>query len=796
LGIENRSIDQGRILNPAPAMNGLEFAVCQLLRIPGFTAMTVLTLALLSNGKALAALAVRRVEIAPSIGTSHVPQATAQGHSLAPQAVSAVDVSADGRFITVGTMAFSHDANVWQFAPDGTVIAKRHFPPWAPMQVATLNGGRAMAIGLAYSRVTSPDPTVWFGPATNLFNDPLTEELKDALVEADSPDGQMARLRPGAGDWRTGWFASHLGELFARGPDWVFKPPGWLLDADGHRQALRFADRNQLPTSRAMRMAASADGKRLVFGWIGLAQGWKDLPARSEAVSVWQVSPNQKLWSARATAGPPPSLPDPATDFPDMAKDFRLAADALLPGHVVAAVAINRDGSRVAVVEYGVQAWVRSQPAIGRWNPPIRVLNFVPGQRGRLRVFDGGGKELFHESLPVEGMFEVAFGGDDEVWCWPGSWFARGMAGAPWLPVDRPANALYRVETKLEQATAFAFPDAIADCALSSAGDRISVSCWDGRVYLLERTGKTLAKLEVGSPARLAWSGDGLFAVAGTAEGRVLRVERNGKLDWTRTVPVAEVPPLTQPPGEIVTGLPIYQGGRIHRGEHAYVGDIWVIRSGDNGIMVDCGGTSGTSFTQARLRALGIKQVTHVLHTHTHGDHAGGAYLWRALGAQMVGPESAALTLTWLMPMLTDYGIYPPRPLDLPLPLKRVGDETEFEVSGLRFRALFVPGHSFDLTIYKTELGRQRIAFTGDLGFENQDILHRCWGDANKARAVVRVIRDKLLAWRPDLVFTGHGLRPNGTEFIEGLVQQTDKSLALVRASTETDKAVKTNSTP
>ena len=237
--------------------------------------------------------------------------------------------------------------------------------------------------------------------------------------------------------------------------------------------------------------------------------------------------------------------------------------------------------------------------------------------------------------------------------------------------------------------------------------------------------------------------------------------------------------PLTQPPTAVVVGLPIFQGGRIPRGEHAYVGDIWVIKSGDNGVIVDAGGISGFSITQARLRALGIKQVTHLLPTHTHGDHAGGAYLWRAPGAQIVGPESAAFTLTWLMPMLTDYGIYPPRPLDLPLPLKRAGDEVDFEVAGLRFSALFVPGHSFDLTIYTTELSGQRIAFTGDLGFENQDILHRCWGDADRARAVVQVVRNKLLPWRPDIVFTGHGVRPNGMEFLTKLVQQTEQSLRL-----------------
>jgi glyoxylase-like metal-dependent hydrolase (beta-lactamase superfamily II) len=151
------------------------------------------------------------------------------------------------------------------------------------------------------------------------------------------------------------------------------------------------------------------------------------------------------------------------------------------------------------------------------------------------------------------------------------------------------------------------------------------------------------------------------------------------------------------------------------------------------------------------------------------------------MGAQIVAPKPAALTLAWLMPMLTDYGIYPPRPVDLPLPLARVGEQTEFEASGVKFRALFVPGHSFDLTIYTTELSGKRIAFTGDLGFEGQDILHRCWGDADKARAVVQVLRDKLLPWRPDTVFTGHGVRPNGTEFLAQLVQQTEQSVRLVR---------------
>src|SRR6266851_5246469 len=142
---------------------------------------------------------------------------------------------------------------------------------------------------------------------------------------------------------------------------------------------------------------------------------------------------------------------------------------------------------------------------------------------------------------------------------------------------------------------------------------------------------------------------------------------------------------------------------------------------------------------------------------------------------------------TWLMSMLTDYGIYPPRPVDMPLALERAGDETDFEVSGLKFHALFVPGHSFDHTIYTTKLRGKRIAFTGDLGFENQDILHRCWGDAEKARAVVQIVRRTLLAWEPDIVFTGHGVRTNGTEFIIKLVRQTEQSLADDPSGTESN---------
>ncbi len=162
------------------------------------------------------------------------------------------------------------------------------------------------------------------------------------------------------------------------------------------------------------------------------------------------------------------------------------------------------------------------------------------------------------------------------------------MAGAAWLPVNVPARKLYRFALGSGAAQALIFPDAVADCAVSSAHGAALVSCWDGHLYLLQGPDKHQEVFKTGAPARLAWSGDGAYAVAGTEAGELLRVEQNGKVTWRKSLPVAELKPLPRPP-QVVAGLPIFQGGRVPGGEHAYVGDIWVIKSGRNAIMVDAG---------------------------------------------------------------------------------------------------------------------------------------------------------------------------------------------------------------
>src|SRR5262245_35168085 len=110
------------------------------------------------------------VQVAPAAASSRVPKVLRQGTFLAPQAVSSVDVTDDGS-VAVCTLAFRHDKNFWLLSSKGEPLWGRQVAPWAPFQSAASAGG-AFGVGMAYSRVTSPQPTI------SLFSGEKTEETE------------------------------------------------------------------------------------------------------------------------------------------------------------------------------------------------------------------------------------------------------------------------------------------------------------------------------------------------------------------------------------------------------------------------------------------------------------------------------------------------------------------------------------------------------------------------------------------------------------------------------------------
>jgi glyoxylase-like metal-dependent hydrolase (beta-lactamase superfamily II) len=714
---------------------------------------------------------VRRVRIGEPAEHSAVPSARRQGTFLPPQSVSAVDVSADGQSIAVATMAFRHDRNVFRLSADGKILGGRHVAPWAPFQIAALPGGKALAVGLAYSRVTAPHPTV-----SLLSGDVEETPLVDSA-------GDLGFLRYGDGDWRTGWDVSLVGDLIAAGGDFAVTVP----HHDGARRFAADGTNTKFPLNgeRPFRMAIGGGGKLLALGFL--------VPAGSEALrKAARSRPGLSVLSVRSTAdgkdlwkvaplddrAAPAEPPRPEDDFPELAGFFDTRAAASVPFRFAASVSAESGSGRVAFTEYAGRMRVRSGPASGRWDPPYRIIPIAARQRGVLRVYSAGGRELARVNLPAEGLFEVH--SDTEVWCAPMSWFARGAAGCAWLPTDAGARTVYRFHPERRTWDAFSFPDAIADVAVH--GGKALVSCWDGVIYRLDEEGRVFGKVGAGGPCRLKWSPDGTFAVAGAHNGDVLILTPNAELRRLVRLPTAELPALKAAPKTVFDGLPIYQVGRTGP-EHAYVGDTWLVKNGDGGFLVDAGGASSIPFTLQRIRDAGVdpKNVTHLVHTHSHGDHAGAGYLWRTMGLKVTAPATAEIALNWLMPTLSDYGVWVPRPVDVPLPLRKPGDEAEIEIAGVKVRAILVAGHSMDAAVYAMELNGRRVVFTGDIGFVDaagSHVLHRCWGDVAKAKVAVEIMRSKVLPFRPEFVFTGHGAQRDGEKFLAELLRRSDEAIA------------------
>lgn len=713
------------------------------------------------------------IRIGPVPERSRVPAPLRQGAFLSPQSVSALDVSDDGRSVAVGTMAFRHDRNFWLLSADsGEVRWGRYLETWAPCQVRALAAGKGFVAGLTYG----PDTVV--ASTVALFQG----ETDKPLYAHDRPLlGGRGWLRYGAGDWRTGWPASVPADLFTRAGTSLFASanpdrnhgPGVVWKYDG-------GPPKPLNRNCPFRMAASTDGKVVVFGYPvhdfrGLdPKVAKRFDAPPPGIVTVRAVENAEhvfakdVWAAPAADAPAaPKPPEPSADFPALADDFNMKPLTLVPYRVPMSLAVSGDGSTVAFTEYGGQARVGRERIFPDWSP-LEPVPYLPRQRGLLRVFAAPGQELAKVELPQDGLFDVHFDRAARVvWCVPASWFARGLAGCPWLQADETAHTVFAYDLdRKEWKAPWRFPDAVSDFAAPRNGAPALVSCWDGWLYLVSPEGVVGAKRDAGGPARVQWSPDGTFAVAGTQDGTVLRVGPDGKEVWRKKLPVAEAALPVKEFAPVFKDVPVYSVGRWGP-EHAYVGDVWLIKTAEGGILVDTGGVSAMPTTEKLIRAAGIdpKDVCYVLLSHSHGDHAGAAYLWRARGAKVVAPASAAFAVTGIMPTWSHYNLWVPCPIDVPLPLKKAGDEAEVTLGGVKVKAIFAPGHSPDSVIYAMELNGRRVIFTGDIAFDDRrpglplgsNILHRCWGNAHNAARVVNVIETQLLPLNPQFNFMGHG---------------------------------------
>jgi glyoxylase-like metal-dependent hydrolase (beta-lactamase superfamily II) len=672
-------------------------------------------------------------------------------------------------------MAFRHDHNFWLLAADGRVLWGRYLDPWAPWQVAFLPRGKSLAVGLAYSRFTMPNPTFAF----------FDGEKDSPIYESDAA-WESAWMRYGSGDWRTGWMPSLLGDMLVATDRSLVTAP---LLAD-EKPSEKPGDWRRDPGlgQRAWRMTARAGSSLLVCGFLATdnrktqVQGIPSLESAGVTLAATDSSTGAVRWKAEPISPAPavPLPPEPTDEFRPLADDFHVRPFAMVPFRAAMSVAISRKGSRVACTEYGGYARIGQERIHPNWSPRHPIW-FCPRQQGWLRIFGKDGGEMARSAIPQSGLFDVHLSSDGTLaWFVPTSWFARGLAGCPWLPADEQADKILVFDVANKRwLKSWRFPDGVADFAADPSGRAVLVSCWDGKLYLIRCDGTVRATVEVGGPARLRWSADGRFAVAGTQKGEVWRVDADGKAIWHMAIPVRKPRALTEPIKPVFSGVPIYRVGRVGP-EHAYVGDIWLTKTSEGGILVDTGGTSAIADTLERVKSAGVdpRQIHYVLLSHTHGDHVGAAYLWRCLGAKVVAPAPAAFPATWMIPTMNHYGIWVPCAIDMPLPLARPGDTTRFRLDGIDIQAIFAPGHSFDTAVYFMDLAGKRVILTGDIAFQGRNhILDRCWGDLPKARTVMKILREQVLPLKPQIFVGGHDARENATAYWQDILRVSEEAV-------------------
>jgi glyoxylase-like metal-dependent hydrolase (beta-lactamase superfamily II) len=149
----------------------------------------------------------------------------------------------------------------------------------------------------------------------------------------------------------------------------------------------------------------------------------------------------------------------------------------------------------------------------------------------------------------------------------------------------------------------------------------------------------------------------------------------------------------------------------------------YLIQDGDAVVLVESGPGSCLASLEAGLRSnsLSLADVTHVLLTHIHLDHAGAAGRLSRYGAQiyvhpvgaphLLNPEKllASATRIYGDRMESLWGEFLPVEQDQ---LHVVEDADEIQIGNLRFVALSTPGHAEHHHVYLFE----DVCFSGDVG--------------------------------------------------------------------------------
>ncbi len=210
---------------------------------------------------------------------------------------------------------------------------------------------------------------------------------------------------------------------------------------------------------------------------------------------------------------------------------------------------------------------------------------------------------------------------------------------------------------------------------------------------------------------------------------------------------------------QILPGIYLVNGSPFGRHQNGYLvkreGACILIDSGD----LEDGETLPEVERNAALWGIRLSEVTHLLVTHAHFDHASHAAALQRRGIIIVSSQATAEAMAAGDERCIGFAVqrsFEPCQVDVVL-----GDGEELAVGNLRIHCHLAPGHTGGVAVFEILLDGQRLWFTGDL-FEAQHA-HRWvslpWTgapDFDRAKYIQSLAR--LLALPAcDHVLPGHG---------------------------------------
>ncbi len=668
---------------------------------------------------------------------SKVPKWDAQGRGPLPrQGVAALDVSADGSQVVVGTIAPAGEPSVHVLDRGLTVVKSyRVGQRWIGQVVATKSGS-PFALCTMTTGASGDEPQVYF--------------CGEQPTIVSGSQGGMSLFHYGE-------HSNHIGkQLVSYDGGAITVSESQVLWMDSAEPKAKSPFRNLKVTS----LAAHRSGVVVVGGYF-------DGPMNAAPVNVHVFRPGdaKPLWQREVLTDVGASNLPEAGEYgrPTLADGSQNPLPQRdEPIFAPLSIAVSREAefdptkTRIAIADYrGWRRWIRSS---GSGKDEDYGTRFMPA-KPTVTVLDGAGQVVRRfgpEKFDAVGWVDLVFTPSGrKVIAVPHRWACRGLAGESFLPVDDDARTLSVMDLESGEVQSRRFEDAIASADVTEKGT-IVVSCWDSRMFWLSEN--ALSDVNVTNGVK---QGGPFIIKAGSKDDGYLTASGRGQLNWMRSdsmplVKLDQLVPATEKQwvknakaAPLAKGLWQLPGGRVE----SDLGGQRVIEGTEGLILIE--GHAGLSFESewAAMEAAGLdpKQVKYVLTTHEHGDHSPGAYLWRVTtGAQFICSREMAYVLQHHLPVGTGYGLHPPVPTDI-----KIDDDKLLDLCGVKVAALRLPGHTFGSMGWMFEREGKRFVAIRDLIMPDGVLGYA--GSINFSPYQVLDSLKKLDGLNVDTILPGHG---------------------------------------